>query len=72
MLEMSIISDYKSEAFWNAEVENEVREHEAGYRFTEKADHGAFMDMVDRKRATNPYPHKNCSEKCRQRGNSNH
>lgn len=59
-----------SEAFWNAEVENEVRDHEPGYKFTEKTDREGFMDMVDRKRATIPYPHENCSEKCRQRGNS--
>ena len=57
-----------SEAFWNAEVEGEVREHEFGYKFSEKGDREAFMDMVDRKRANNPYPHKNCAEECRKRG----
>ena len=55
-----------SEALWNAEVENEVRDHEPGYKFTEKADREEFMDMVARKRATNPYPHENCSEKYRE------
>ena len=56
-----------SEAFWNAEVEAEVREHEIGYKFTEKADREAFMDMVDKKRAANPYPHENCSEECKKK-----
>ena len=37
-----------SEAFWNTEVENEVRDHEPGYKFTQKADREEFMDMVDR------------------------
>ena len=35
-------------------MENEVRDHEPGYKFNEKVDQ---EDMVDRKRATNPYPH---------------
>ena len=72
MCSRELIRKHVSEAFWNTEVENEVREHETGYKFTEKVDREAFMDMVDRKRVTNPYPHENCSEKCRQRGNSNH
>ena len=50
-----------AEAFWNNEVESEVRgDHNLTFRFTEKTDREAFMDMVDQKRATTPYPHTNC------------
>lgn len=58
-----------AEAFWNNEVESEVRgDHNLTFRFTEKTDCEAFMDMVDQKRATTPYPHTNCSEECKKRG----
>ena len=33
-----------------------------------KIDREVFMNMVDQKRAENPYPHKHCSEECKKRG----
>ena len=51
-------------------MESEVRgDHNLSFRFTEKTDREAFMDMVDQKRATTPHPHTNCSEECKKRGN---
>ena len=58
-----------AEAFWNAEVEHELRTGDVKFKFTEKTDREAFMDAVDRGRANNPYAHTNCSEECRKRGN---
>ena len=58
-----------AEAFWNAEVESEVRTGNINFKFTEKNDREAFMDAVDKSRANNPYTHTNCSEECRKRGN---
>ena len=57
-----------AEAFWNAEVESELRTGGVTFKFTEKSDREAFMDEVDRARAKNPYVHTNCSEECRKRG----
>ena len=58
-----------AEAFWNSEVESELRMGDINFKFTEKSDREAFMDAVDRSRANNPYAHTNCSEECRKRGN---
>ena len=58
-----------AEAFWNAEVESELRTGNIKFKFTEKTDREAFMDAVDKGRANNPYTHTNCSEECRKRGN---
>ena len=60
-----------AEAFWNSEVESELRMGDINFKFTEKSDREAFMDAVDRSRANNPYAHTNCSEECRKRGNNN-
>ena len=59
-----------AEAFWNAEVEHELRTSDVKFKFTEKTDREVFMDAVDRGRANNPYAHTNCSEESRKRGNS--
>lgn len=60
-----------AEAFWNSEVQSELRMGDINFKFTEKSDREAFMDAVDRSRANNPYAHTNCSEECRKRGNNN-
>lgn len=54
-----------AEAFWNAEVEDEIRLNDVNdIKFHEKYDREIFMDAVDKKRAYHPYPHANCSEEC--------
>ena len=58
-----------AEAFWNAEVESELRMDNINFKFTEKSDRESFMDAVDQKRAKQPYAHTNCSEECKKRGN---
>ena len=58
-----------AEAFWNAEVEDEIRLNDVNdIKFHEKYDREIFMDTVDKTRAYHPYPHANCSEECRKRG----
>ena len=47
-----------AEAFWNAKVESEVRTGNINFKFTEKNDREAFMDVVDKSQANNPYTHK--------------
>ena len=51
-----------------SDPESELRVDDIDFKFTEKSDREAFMDAVDRKRATTPYAHTNCSEECRKRG----
>ena len=53
-----------AEAFWNAEVENEVWLVDINVTFTHKSSRKDFIDMIDKKRASNPYPHQHCSEEC--------
>ena len=51
-------------------MESELRIDDISFKFTEKSDREAFMDVVDRKRSNTPYAHTNCSsEECRKRGN---
>lgn len=58
-----------AEAFWNSEVESELRLHgDITFKFKERLDREKFMDAVDQKRASHPYPHTQCSEECRKRG----
>ena len=59
-----------AEAFWNFEVESELRltSDVDKFMWKENCDREAFMDEVDSKRSTNPYPHKYCSEECKKRG----
>ena len=44
-----------AEAFWNAEVESELRMDNINFKFTEKSDRESFMDAVDQKRAKQSY-----------------
>lgn len=58
-----------AEAFWTAEVESELRERaDVGHTFTSAASREQFMDVADKQRALQPYPHDICSDECRKRG----
>jgi hypothetical protein len=58
-----------AEAFWNYQVENELREGKAQNRiFNKNFGREDFMNEVDILRATSTYPHKKCSNECRKRG----
>ena len=50
-----------AEAFWNAEV---VWLVDINVTFTHMSSREDFMDMIGKKRASNPYPHRHCSEEC--------
>ena len=55
-------------AFWNSELEDELREQgQIGYRF-ESVDDNKAMGEIDRHRASTVYPHQNCSVECCKRG----
>ena len=46
-----------AEAFWNSEVESELRLHgDITFKFKERLDREKFMDAVDQERASHPYP----------------
>ena len=56
-------------AFWNSEVEDELRKQEwTEYRIHKVGDREKAMEKVDRQRASTVYPHQNCSEECKKRG----
>ena len=58
-----------AEAFWNAEIEDELRETgEVGYIFSSLDSREKLMDNIDRKRAKQPYVHSECTEECKKRG----
>ena len=57
-----------AEAFWNAECELEIRESEDTYYFKSASSREEFMENVDKKRTTTLYPHTDCSEECKKRG----
>ena len=58
-----------AEAFWNREVEDELRRREWLDRLFE---HGRsreeIMMTIDKERATTVYPHEQCSDECKKRG----
>ena len=56
-------------AFWNSELEDELREQgQIEYRFESVDDNNKAMEEIDRHRATTVYPHQTCSAECRKRG----
>ena len=56
-------------AFWNYEIEEELREQGWGnYCFHSVGDREKAMQKVDEKRAVTIYEHKHCSAECRRRG----
>lgn len=59
-----------AEAFWNYEVECELRltGDIDEFRWRKNSDREVFMDQVDSKRSSNPYPHTCSSEECKKRG----
>ena len=58
-----------SQAFWNSEVEMELRERGwEKYRFAKQEDREKLMEKVDKERATTIYAHKHCTELCKKRG----
>lgn len=56
-------------AFWNGELEAEIREGELkDYAFLKDGDREKAMEVIDAKRAVSIYQHTQCSEECRKRG----
>ena len=56
-------------AFWNSELEDELREQgQIEYKFESVDDNNKAMEEIDRQRASTVYPHQNCSAECRKRG----
>ena len=60
-----------AEAFWNREVEDELRRREwMDKLFTHARSREEIMMMIDRERASTVYPHEQCSDECKKRGKS--
>ena len=58
-----------AEAFWNAEIEAELRENnDTKHRFTSVASREDLMVEIDEKRSGFCYPHDTCNEACKSRG----
>ena len=58
-----------AEAFWNAELEDELRKRGWIDRvFKESKSREKLMQEIDRVRAATVYPHDICSDECRKRG----
>jgi len=58
-----------AEAFWNAEIENELREEgKIDYIFSSADSREELMDNIDEQRAAHPYVHTNCTDECKKRG----
>ena len=56
-------------AFWNSELEDELREQGwINYRFESVDDDRKVLEEIDRQRAATVYPHQTCSDECRKRG----
>ena len=59
------------EAFYNGELENELRRiNRTDYRFFLNSDRENCMEMVEKNRRDNIYPHNSthCTEECKKRG----
>ena len=60
-----------AEAFWNAEIEDELREKgQIGYIFSSVDSREKLMDSIDEERAKRPYAHNECTDECKKRGES--
>lgn len=60
-----------AEAFWNAEIEGELREKgQIGYIFSSVDSRENLMDAIDEERAKHPYAHNDCTDECKKRGES--
>lgn len=60
-----------AEAFWNSEVEYELREaNMISHKFTKTSSRENIMHAIDEQRAKTTYSHRNCSEECRKRGSN--
>lgn len=58
-----------AEAFWNRELENELRSREWTDRlFVHARSREELMMIIDKERASTVYPHEQCSHECKQRG----
>lgn len=58
-----------AEAFWNREVEDELRKREwADWLFAHARSREELMMMIDKERASTVYPHEQCSDECKKRG----
>ena len=58
-----------AEAFWNAELENELREMGwTSYTFENIKSRETLMKKIDDIRATTIYKHEYCSDECKRRG----
>ena len=58
-----------AEAFWNVEIESELREaNMISHKFTSASSREDLMCTVDEQRAKTTYQHGDCSEECRKRG----
>ena len=57
------------EAFYNAEVENELRRiDKIDYRMYKDSDRELCMEMIEEVRRERIYPHTTCSLECKKRG----
>ena len=58
-----------AEAFWNAEIEAELREKNCiGHRFMSSTSREELMMKIDEERSSSCYAHMECSEGCKSRG----
>ena len=58
-----------AEAFWNAEIEDELREKgKLDYRFSSVESREKLMDAIDEDRTKSPYLHNDCTVECKKRG----
>ena len=65
---LSYIERLFANAFWNSEVEAELREaNQVDFPFHSNADHERAMEMIDRKKASTPYSQEVCSDECKKR-----
>ena len=58
-----------AEAFWNAELEDELRKSGCTHKtFADSGSREELMREIDTIRAATIYPHKICSTECKKRG----
>ena len=59
-----------AQAFWNGELEDEIREHNwiDDVKFSSSTSREDVMDTVDRERSVTVYEHQHCSDECKKRG----
>lgn len=65
-----ISPEVSADAFYNGELEAELRRIEKEYRFKKDSDREKCMEMIEEHRRQNLYPHNEieCSPECKARG----